>query len=358
MAFLRNAWYMAGWADDLKPGELLARTICNDPIVVFRNAEGGLAALEDRCCHRHYPLSATGGMVVGSTIQCGYHGLQYDASGKCVKVPSQTHIPENARVGAYAVVERNHCLWVWLGEAAQADKSKIPDLAFLDDPAWGWRGTLFPVKGNYRFIVENLLDLTHLTFVHTTTIGNYALIDQADMKTVRGEQDVQVNRWMINTDPPPTYAKAAAFPGKVDRWQLIHYLKPSIVYLWTGAAPHGMNARDKIARHGAPEGSKLGGIGLINLNLITPETEKSTHYFWAQGQDKKPQDQAMTDMVFGQIEMAFKQDWALFEQQQIRTEQRPDAPRINMSGDAGGVHAMMILDKAIAAEQQGLRVAA
>ena len=82
MAFLRNAWYMAGWADDLKPGELLARTICNDPIVFFRDGEGRLGALEDRCCHRHYPLSATGGKVIGSNIQCGYHGLQYDATGK------------------------------------------------------------------------------------------------------------------------------------------------------------------------------------------------------------------------------------------------------------------------------------
>ncbi len=359
MAFLRNAWYMAGWAYDLNPGGILARTICNDPIVIFRDAEGRLGALEDRCCHRHYPLSASGGCVIGSHIQCGYHGLQYDASGKCVKIPSQSHIPESARVGSYAIVERQSCLWVWLGDAAHADMSKLPDLPFLDSPDWGWKGTYFPVKGNYRFIIENLLDLTHLTFVHTTTIGNAALIDRADVKTIRGDAEVQVNRWMIDSDPPPSYAKATKFTTKVDRWQLIKYVMPSIVYLWTGAAPHGMNARDKVAKHGAPEGSKLGGIGLINFNLITPETEKTTHYFWGQGQDKKPQDQATTDMVFEQIEMAFKQDWALFEQQQMRTDQRPDAPRVNMQGDAGGVHAMLILDKAIEAEQQQkLRVAA
>ena len=136
------------------------------------------------------------------------------------------------------------------------------------------------------------------------------------------------------------------------------YTKPSVIRLWSGAAPHGQNAREKIAKHGAPEGGKLGGIGLVNLNLITPETETSTHYFWAQGQDKKPQDQAMSDMVFGQIELAFKQDWALFEQQQIRTNQSPDAPRISVGGDAGGVHSINMLNKAIENEQQGLRAVA
>lgn len=357
MAFLRNGWYMAGWAKDLQPGGILARMICNEPIVFFRDMQGNLAALEDRCCHRHYPLSL--GAVIDNTIQCGYHGFQYDSSGKCVKIPSQTQIPETARVKGYAIVERHQCMWVWMADPASADASTIPDLSFLDDGNWGWKGTMFPVKGRYQFIIENLMDLTHLTFVHATTIGNYALIDQADIKSIRGENDVEVHRWMINSDPPPTYAKAADFKGgKVDRWQLLRFSLPSVIRLWSGAAPHGQNARDNIAAHGAPNGAKLGGIGLVNLNLITPETETSTHYFWAQGQDKKPEDQAMTDMVFGQIELAFKQDWTLFEQQQIRTNQAPDAPRISVGGDAGGMHSINLLNKAIEAEQQGLRAVA
>lgn len=350
MAFLLNAWYMAGWSRELKPGEILARTICNEPIVLFRDSSGRIAALEDRCCHRHYPLSL--GAIVGNTIRCGYHGFQYDATGVCVKIPSQPLIPENARVRSYGLVERNQCLWLWMGDVAAADTAALPDFAFLDDPAWGWRGTLYPVKGRYQFIIENLMDLTHLPFVHTTTIGNSAVIDQADVKTTRSENDVQVDRWMINCDPPPTYAKVADFKGgKVDRWQLLRYTKPSIIRLWTGAAPHGQNAREKIARHGAPEGSRLGGIGLVNLNLITPETDSSTHYFWAQGQDSKPDVQSMTDKVFDQADLAFKQDWALFEQQEIRTQQRPEATRVSVGADAGAVHSINLLNRAIDAEQ-------
>ena len=239
-----------------------------------------------------------------------------------------------------------------MSNAAAPDMSTVPNFTFLDDPAWGWRATMYPVKACYQFIIENLMDLTHLPFVHTTTIGNSAVIDQAEVKTMRGDNDVQVHRWMINSDPPPTYAKVGNFMGqKVDRWQLLRYTKPSIIRLWTGAAPHDQNPRDKIAVHGAPDGGKLGGIGLFNINLITPETETSTHYFWAQGQDIKPGDQAMTDMVFEQADTAFKQDWALFEQQQIRTNQKPNATRISVTADAAAMQSISMLNKAIEAEQ-------
>jgi phenylpropionate dioxygenase-like ring-hydroxylating dioxygenase large terminal subunit len=243
-----------------------------------------------------------------------------------------------------------------MGEAASADMSTVPDLAFLDDPAWGWRATLYPVKSRYQFIIENLMDLTHLAFVHTTTIGNSAVIDQADVTTIRGVSDVQVDRWMINSDPPPTYAKIGDFKGqRVDRWQLLRYTTPSIIRLWTGAAPHGRNARENITQYGAPDGGKLGGVGFINVNLITPQTPTSTHYFWAQGQDLKPGDQTMTDMVFEQADTAFKQDWALFEQQQIRTDQKPDAPRMSVHADVAGAHSINMLNSAIEAEQSGSR---
>ena len=353
--FLRNEWYVAAWHDEIKSGELLPRTICGDQIVFWRDTQGKVGAIEDRCCHRLFPLSK--GAVCGDIVQCGYHGFEYDASGKCVKIPSQKQIPDNARVRSYPVVERHKCVFIWMGEASRADPTTIPDLP-TSDPQFGWRGTRYPVKGNYQLIIENLMDLTHLTFVHATTIGNYALIDSANVKVDRGDTDVTVHRWMMNSDPPPTYAKSVDFKGKkVDRWQIIRWTKPSYVRLWTGAAPHDMNARDQIAAHGAPEGGKLGGVGLFNLNMITPETEKTTHYFWAQGQDRSPNDQALTDMVFDQIEIAFKQDWAIFEVQQERMDQAPGRVRVDVAGDAGGIQAIQALNRLIEAEQgeRGLR---
>ncbi len=355
--FLRNTWYAAAWANELKPGELLARTICGDQLVFWRDSAGKVCAVEDRCCHRLYPLSR--GSIKGDLIKCGYHGFEYDCTGKCVHVPSQQQIPANAKVRHYAVAERHSVIFIWMGDAASADTASIPVLP-TSDAQFGWRGTRYYVRGNYELIIENLLDLTHLTFVHASTIGNYALIDNANVKVDRWEREVQVARWMINSDPPPTYLKAEknGFKGrKVDRWQIIRWTLPTLVRLWTGAAPHEMNPRDHIAAHGAPEGAKLEGIGMFNLNLITPETEKTTHYFWAQGQDMQPQNQAVTDLVFGQIETAFSQDWAVFELQQERMDQSPERPRVDVSGDAGGVQAINILRRAIEAETK-LRVAA
>jgi phenylpropionate dioxygenase-like ring-hydroxylating dioxygenase large terminal subunit len=351
MAFLRNAWYMAGWAKDLAPGGILARVICGDPVVFYRDQSARAGALEDCCCHRHFPLSAAG-TVVGANLQCGYHGFQYDSLGKCVKIPGQDRIPENARVRSYPLVERHQCLWIWMGEAERADAAAIPDLGFLDDPAWGWRGTLYPTKSNYRFIIENVINFDHLPFVHASTIGNAAVIDQSETKLTRGQRDVQFNRWMVNIDAPPSYKKVAGFKENIDRWSLIRYIRPTTLHLWTGAAPHGMNARDKIGPHGAPEGRKLGGIGYFNLNMVTPETERSSHYFWAHGQDLRPADQATTDMVFEQIDTAFRQDWALLETLQLRSEQMPGRPRVDTAGDAGGIQAMKMLDLAIQEEQQ------
>src|SRR5438270_4285835 len=105
---LRNAWYIAAWADEVK-AEPLPRRICNDLIVLFREPSGAVAALADRCCHRAAPLHM--GSVVENGIQCGYHGLVFDASGRCVRIPGQSRIPEDARVRSYPLVEKNQLVW-------------------------------------------------------------------------------------------------------------------------------------------------------------------------------------------------------------------------------------------------------
>jgi phenylpropionate dioxygenase-like ring-hydroxylating dioxygenase large terminal subunit len=102
--FLRNTWYAA--ALDREVGEgLFARTICNEPMALFRKADGSVVAIEDRCCHRSLPLSM--GKRIGDTVQCGYHGLQFDATGQCIKVPGQNSIPPSARVQSWPAVERH-----------------------------------------------------------------------------------------------------------------------------------------------------------------------------------------------------------------------------------------------------------
>ncbi|MBT5456220.1 MAG: Rieske 2Fe-2S domain-containing protein, partial [Rhodospirillaceae bacterium] len=129
--FVRNAWYIAAWPEELEDGTVLARTIMGEPLVLFRDADGKAAALEDRCCHRGAPLSQ--GWMGARGITCGYHGLVFDASGACVEIPGQDKIPAQTRVDAYPVVERQQIIWIWMGEAP-ADESKIVDYPYHDQP--------------------------------------------------------------------------------------------------------------------------------------------------------------------------------------------------------------------------------
>ncbi len=343
--FLRNYWYVAAWDHEVsrKP---LDRIILNEPLVLFRKEDGTPVAFEDRCCHRRYPLHK--GTLIGDTLQCGYHGLTFDMSGACIRVPGIDVIPARAQVKAYPVVERYHWVWVWMGDPALADESTVPDFHWLDDPAWGAKGTLLHVKCDYELIIENLLDLTHLTFVHATTIGNMATAEQAQMKFERGGNEVHVNRWMIDTPPPPTYVKAGGFTTNVDRWQLIHYTPPAFVRLYVGAAETGT---------GAPQAHRVGGIGMRNLNAITPETEKTTHYFWAQAHDFQVNNPAVTEMIFQEILKAFLQDKEVLEAQQQTIDLDPDAPTVNTNHDAGGLEARRILQRLREQEESGARLA-
>jgi phenylpropionate dioxygenase-like ring-hydroxylating dioxygenase large terminal subunit len=325
--FLLNTWYAVAWGTEIgqKP---FARTICSEPVVFFRTEGGTLVALEDRCCHRRLPLSM--GKVLGDTIQCAYHGFTFDASGRCVKVPGQDLIPPSARVRSFPVAERYGLAWVFLGDCSQANPDSIPDYHWITDPHWGAKGAYFHVKAGYQLILENLLDLTHLAFVHATTIGNAAVVDAAKVEFLRGADTVDVRRTIQNCPPPPTYAKAGKFAGNIDRWQYINFTPPSFVRLETGGCDAGQQEPRK-------------RITLRNLNLVTPETENTTHYLWAQCHDFDVSNQATTEMLFNDVRTAFLQDVEVFEAQQRSIAHRPESPEVDVNGDAGGLQARRIL---------------
>jgi len=207
---LRNAWYIGAWADELgdKP---LARRICGDPVVLFRDGSHKAAALADRCCHRAAPLHL--GSLVEAGIQCGYHGLVFDANGRCVAIPGQELIPQDARVRSYPTVEKDQLVWLWMGNPAVADPAKIVDFPYHNDRAhWPNKHDVYPINGNYMLMVDNLMDLTHLGHLHARTVGgNPSAHVKADMKTVRTSTGLKFTRWMRNSLPPPSYVKAAGF---------------------------------------------------------------------------------------------------------------------------------------------------
>ncbi len=221
--FLKNFWYVAAWDHELadKP---LGRTILSEPVVLFRDGDGqGWCALEDKCPHRRVPLSM-GKVVDGELLQCHYHGLRFD---ELRQVRSRSGPGIDPGNGEGENLSGGRALSLGLGvdgrPGAGRSRETIPDYHYLDSPDWGAKGTYIHVKANWQLIVDNLLDLTHLAFVHESTIGNAAVAENAEVRVKRTPGGVLVTRWMIDKPAPPTYVKAGNFTGNVDRWQFIDF---------------------------------------------------------------------------------------------------------------------------------------
>ena len=171
--FLRNTWYMAMWGEQLAEGDLAARTMLKEPVVVYRAADGTPVAMADSCPHRFAPMHM-GKVVDGDRLRCPYHGLEFDRNGACVRNPNGPGKAPPASLRVYPAVERHSIVWVWMGEPEKADVALIPDFSILDpdsdNPAFGrdW----IRMKANYRLIIDNLLDLCHVSFLHEGILGN------------------------------------------------------------------------------------------------------------------------------------------------------------------------------------------
>lgn len=160
------------------------------------------------------PLSM--GQVIDNLIHYGYHGLVYDCSDKCIHVPGHTRVPRGARKRAYLMVERDQFIPVCMGDLERADTSKIVSFPRLSDPTWGFSKVLLRVKANYMLIFDNLLDLSHVVYVHSTTIGNAPVAEDATIKTMQDENNVRGSREMVDAPPPkPTWSSDHTKSGPI-----------------------------------------------------------------------------------------------------------------------------------------------
>ena len=337
-SFPANAWYAAAYDVELRH-ELLARTLCNKKLVLYRRSDGAPAVLEDACWHRLLPLSK--GRLIGDEVECGYHGLVYNPAGRCVRMPSQDKLNPAACVRSFPACEKHRLIWVWLGDAALADPAAIPDWHWNDDPGWAGDGELLHVYCDYRLVVDNLMDLTHETFVHNTSLGNRALAE-APFSTSHSDHSSMVTRWMRNIDPPPFWAEQLRRPGKVDRWQIINFQAPCTVTIDVGVAPAGS---------GAPDGDRSQGVNGYVLNTITPESDTSCHYFWAFCRNYRLTEQGVTQGLRRGVARVFAEDKAVLEAQQRALLDHPDKVLRNLNIDAGAVWARRIIERLIAVEQ-------
>jgi len=266
--FLRNYWYAAAFPEDVGR-KLLPRTFLNQNVVLFRLEDGTPVALEDRCAHRRLPLSL--GRLIGDTVECAYHGLVYDGTGTCIKIPGEKRVTGSRHVRRFPIVERYHYLWIWMGDPDQAEDSLIPDYSRLVDPNWRTHRIQLHLDGNYLLTVDNLLDLSHLPYVHGTTTGNPPVSEAATVKTERNGDCVHVKRWACNVAPAPTFVQFGGYTDNVDIWQISEFRPPSYVRVSYGSAPTG---------HGIPEGDGIWSQGKWGFQVyhgITPETERTSH---------------------------------------------------------------------------------
>lgn len=336
-AFVRNCWYIAAWADEIDAGPF-ARTVLDEPLVIYRGGDGGPVVLEDRCCHRALPLSM--GTVIPDGLQCGYHGLVFDETGCCIRVPGQAAVPPGAKIKSYPAVEKWRWIWVWMGDPDLADENLVPDFHWLDDPGWVAPTGQFHLKSNYQNLVDNLLDFSHLQFVHQRTIGTDAIADIPSTVT-RDATSIDINRWILDNAPPALFQRAGGFNGNVDRWMNCRYTAPSSVVFDIGCAEAGS---------GAVDGDRSRGIEIRSLHGITPETGSTTHYFWGYARNFALDDDGTTALLHDGAKATFSEDVDILEHQQRALDRLRDAQKIDINGDAAPLQGRRIVSEMISLE--------
>lgn len=333
-SFPLDQWYVAALSQELKD-QPLGRTLLNKPVVLFRTADNQVAALEDRCCHRALPLS--GGTVEERGLRCGYHGLLFSEGGKCIEIPGQDKIPSKAKVPAYPVREQDQIIWIWFGSAEHPQPTFAPPAYDVHSSGkYLFDGDVYHYDAPYQLIHDNLMDLSHLGYVHLHTIGGNASIHMNAQMNVDGDDSmVRVVRHMPDSVPPPTYTAAYPFKGNIDRWQEIEF-HINHLRIWTGAIDAGTDDLNNPDR---------GGFHMRGFHGVTPETDTSSHYFWTMATNPEHDPEAVTAKVLHQTRLTFDEDKVVIEAQYQNMCRFGTRPMIDIHVDVGANRARRIIER-------------
>ena len=332
--FVRNQWYVAAYGREVGR-ELLGRTILGEPIVLYRTEAGEAVALADRCVHRRYPLSES--RLDGDRIVCGYHGFTYDAAGSCVFVPGQQRIPRTARVPGYPVAEQDSFVWVFIGDRDRAEQTPIPRAPWLADPGYTSVSGMEPLNARYDLLVDNLLDLSHETYLHGGYIGTPEVAETPITTEVDEANGViYVSRRMADAACPPFYADSTGIQGRITRWQDIEYRPPCLYLLHSRIAPAGVLPN--------PDGTDPDAFHVEVVYAITPETEHSTHDFWAVARDFALDDAQVSEFMSENNRTVVLQDVTALNILERVIQQEPAGyQELSVNIDTGGLAARRIL---------------
>lgn len=341
--FIQNAWYASAWAHELTHDDFLARKILGKGLILYRKADDSVAAIIDRCSHRFAPLSL--GRREGDCIRCMYHGLVFDGEGTCVEEPGRKGVSPNTDIRSFPAVERHKLVWVWMGDADKADPDLIPDCHQNDSAEWTCVPRYASFKANYLLVLDNLLDFSHLSFVHENSLGGSRTIAEINPKVEQTDKGVKMTRWYLGEPGFAPYLKGhERFEGAVDRWNIYHLSTLSNHFsMSSGSAP---------ANTGAPEGKLAPETMVFHSNqLITPADEHNTHYFWVYAHNFALDDANLTNSLAERVSAGFVEDRTMIEAQQLVVDEAGDDQMAYTHFDNGLTLGRRLIDRKIAEEQ-------
>ena len=310
--FVRNRWYIAAFADEVsrKPIE---RTFLGVPVALYRKEDGVAVAMYGICPHRYYPLAL--GHVDGDALVCGYHGFTFDADGKCIRIPAQS-------TGAgfcqptYPVFERGPLIWIWMGDRDACDPALVPPYEDfgLDQPGWRESShTYFHIAGRHQLLIDNLMDLTHIAFLHTQIAVGGAFV-KTKLEPEQRAHSYQLRR---PSRTPWTgfhellYTAAAKFEGLSDMASITDFYGPELIRT-SGPITSAIEGLDRVP-------DAIGKMWI--LHGITPETDRTTHYFGLNTRDFRLEDASLDEALRQATTGVRQQDVDAVEAIEARLEQ-------------------------------------
>ena len=321
--FLKNAWYVAAWDHEITT-DLQQVVVLGEKICMYRTSKNEVIALEDACPHRKLPLSK--GRIKDDNLECGYHGLTFDCAGQCVWAPGGGRIPSNAKVRTYPVHEKYGLVWIWMGNAAIAQPEEIFDIPNFDNPDWGMnRGAAMELDCNYLYMCDNLLDPTHVAWVHESSFGQASTKD-TPLRVSQTDNGIIVHRWMMDVEPAPFYKKVIGFEGNCDRLQHYEVQYPSHALIKAVFTPAGT---------GGADGKLHEDVFIMDsYNFMTPTTDKKTRYYWFQLRNIRPDDEELSKLMSDDVQHAFEEDRAVLNEVQKGMDSKT-SPHIDLPIDGG-----------------------
>lgn len=259
MTFYRNAWYVAALPREVGR-ELQRRTILGDPVLLYRRVDGSAAAVMDRCPHRFAPLSR--GTLHEDVIECKYHGLRFDGSGRCVLNPHGEVISTAMRIRHYPTIERHGRIWIWMGDVEVDPPDTIPDFSYTEAPGNRTVHNYISAKYRYDILIDNLLDVSHADYLH---VGSFSggPPERTEIQVRQQGDEVIVVRKIYNAPAPPRFRELAE---RIDQSFVAHWYPGQVIdFEWRGTPVGGDLATGRVLARFS--------------HSATPEADGSTHYF-------------------------------------------------------------------------------